>query len=71
MRSRVNLRSKPMPKPKKLCPRCGEPGSGPYSRYVLNPLKKRYEPYYYFCHRIEGKIKWCYIPKKMINEEKP
>jgi hypothetical protein len=50
-----------MRKPKKLCPKCGLEGSGPYARWVLNPIKKRYEPYYYFAHKREGKIKWCYL----------
>jgi len=48
-------------KPKKLCPKCHLEGSGPYARWVLNPIKKRYEPYYYFAHKSEGKIKWCYL----------
>jgi hypothetical protein len=48
-------------KPKKLCPKCHLEGSGPYARWVLNPLKKRYEPYYYFAHKREGKVKWCYL----------
>jgi len=47
------------------CPRCGLKGSGPYKRWVLNALKKRYEPYYYFCHKVKvnnkWKNKWCYL----------
>ena len=42
---------------KKNCPRCGLPGSGPYRRYVLNTLKKRYEPYWYFSHKSHGQWK--------------
>jgi hypothetical protein len=41
-----------MCKAKKLCPRCGLEGSGPYVRYVLNSAKKKYQPYAYFCHKI-------------------
>jgi len=51
---------------RKICPVCGQPGSGIYQRYVLNGAKDRYEPYLYFAHRVKvpGKgwtIKWCYI----------
>lgn len=52
---------------KKLCPRCGQPGSGPYARWVRNSRGKRYEPYYYFAHRQGKKIKWCYIGKANKN----
>jgi hypothetical protein len=52
-----------MRKAKKLCPKCHLEGCGPFSRYVLNARKKRYEPYYYFAHKHEGKIKWCYLGK--------
>jgi len=53
---------------KKLCPRCGAEGTGPYSRYVLNSRKRRYEPYKYFAHRVGGKIKWCYLGKQRGRE---
>jgi hypothetical protein len=52
-----------MRKAKKLCPKCGLEGSGPYKRWVLNSRKKRYEPYYYFAHKHNGKIRWCYLGK--------
>lgn len=51
-------------KPRKLCPQCGQPGSGPYSRWVLNSRHKRYEPYQYFAHRQGRKIHWCYLGRQ-------
>jgi hypothetical protein len=48
-------------KPKKLCPKCGLEGSGPYKRWVLNSRKTRYEPYYYFAHKHGKGIGWCYL----------
>jgi hypothetical protein len=54
-------------KEKKLCPRCGKPGSGPYSRWVRNSRGKRYEPYQYFAHREDGRIHWCYLGKLLDN----
>jgi hypothetical protein len=56
-------------KPKKLCPRCGLEGSGPYERWVKNSRHKRYEPYLYFAHRQCKKIKWCYIGKAKPEQE--
>jgi hypothetical protein len=56
-----------MRKAKKLCPKCHLEGCGPFSRYVLNARKKRYEPYYYFAHKHNGKISWCYIPRKELS----
>lgn len=53
---------------KKLCPRCQKPGSGPYGRWVRNSSGRLYSPYYYFAHRINSKIKWCYISKALIKE---
>jgi len=61
----------------KICPVCGKKGSGIYSRWVYNKQRKRYEPYYYFAHRIKrnGKwtVKWCYVPReialKYINQQ--
>jgi hypothetical protein len=50
-------------KAKKLCPRCGLPGSGPYQRWVRNSRHKRYEPYSYFAHKHGKTIKWCYLSK--------
>ena len=57
---------------RKLCPRCQRPGSGPYARWVLNSIKKRYEPYYYFAHKHGKKIKWCYLgrPKPELSNTK-
>lgn len=50
-----------------LCPKCSKKGSGLHTTWVLNAIKKRYEPYYRFAHsvKIDGveAIKWCYIPK--------
>lgn len=49
----------------KICPRCGELGSGPHAKWVLNCQKRRYEPYYYWAHsiKVEGKykVRWHYI----------
>jgi hypothetical protein len=50
-----------MRKAKKLCPKCGLEGSGPYKRWVLNSRKTRYEPYYYFAHKHGKGIGWCYL----------
>lgn len=47
----------------KKCPRCGQPGSGPHERWVRNSRHKRYEPYLYFSHRVNGKQTWCYLGK--------
>ncbi|MEM3618385.1 MAG: hypothetical protein QXK47_04850 [Candidatus Bathyarchaeia archaeon] len=54
-----------MHRPKKVCPKCGAPGSGPYARWVLNAQKRRYEPYYYFAHKRAGAIHWCYLGKRV------
>ncbi|MGD0449447.1 MAG: hypothetical protein ABSA79_00140 [Candidatus Bathyarchaeia archaeon] len=59
-------------KDKKLCPRCQQKGSGPYGRWVKNSSGRVYSPYYYFCHKIDGKIQWCYITReqyKKLTEE--
>jgi hypothetical protein len=50
-------------KGKKVCPKCHAFGYGPYKRYVLNARKKRFEPYFYFCHKNGKTIKWCYLGK--------
>jgi len=51
----------------KTCPKCHEKGVGLYSKWVLNAVKRRYEPYYYYAHSYKAngkwKIKWCYIGK--------
>lgn len=55
---------------RKLCPKCGLPGTGPYPRWVLNNKKKRYEPFYYFAHKHGKQISWCYLgrfPEKLDN----
>lgn len=73
--SQAKKQKKPQPKlsNKKLCPRCGKPGSGPYSRWVRNGRGKRYEPYFYFAHREGGKLRWCYLGKRKVldNREQP
>ncbi len=51
----------------KKCPRCGKPGSGPHERWVRNSQGKRYEPYQYFAHRESGRIRWCYLGKKKLD----
>jgi hypothetical protein len=38
-------------------------------RYVLNSAKRKYQPYAYFCHKHNGKIKWCYLGKLSNNVE--
>ena len=53
----------------KMCPRCGQPGSGPYERWVTNGrTDKKYEPYFYFAHHKDGKLTWCYLSRKMVQE---
>lgn len=52
----------------KTCPKCGKPGNGPYSRWVKNSSGKTYSPYYYFAHRINGKLAWCYVPRETAKE---
>ena len=52
---------------RKICPRCGAPGSGPYARWVLNTRKQRYEPYYYFAHKSNGRLKWCYLGREKLS----
>ena len=47
-------------KEKKICPRCGQPGSGPYGRWAKKP---QFRPYFYFAHKINGRLSWCYIGK--------
>lgn len=46
---------------RKICPKCGLEGTGPYARWVLNSRKQRFEPYFYFSHKKSGKIRWCYL----------
>jgi len=49
----------------KLCPICGLKGSGPHYRNV--PVKGKVYRYPYFAHYVsKGKIKWCYLPKKLL-----
>jgi len=51
-------------KERKICPRCGLPGRGPYGRWTNKP---QFGPYYYFAHKSHGKIKWCYIPREWLS----
>jgi len=56
-----------------ICPRCGEKGYGLFVKWVLNAAKTRYEPYYYFAHRVKdeygyAKLKWCYIKLAKVKE---
>ena len=53
----------------KRCPKCGRPGSGPHSRYVLNSRKRRYGPYLYYAHHFDGKLKWCYLGRPKPQDE--
>jgi hypothetical protein len=53
----------------KKCPRCGQPGSGPYSRWVRNSQGKRYEPYLYFAHREGSRVRWCYLGKAKLDNK--
>ena len=50
------------------CPCCGKHGSL-QQRYVLNSVKKRYGPYYYFEHYEEGKVQWCYIGRGLPDKK--
>jgi hypothetical protein len=45
-----------------LYPRCGRKG-WLVSQWVLNSIKNRYSPYYYFKHYSHGKVTWCYVPR--------
>jgi hypothetical protein len=44
---------------KPVCPKCRKPGSGYYVKSVRY-AKKTYR-YQYFAHRVEGRLKWCYL----------
>jgi hypothetical protein len=57
------------PKREELCPICNKKGTGLYPRYVLNGRKVRYEPYFYFRHVIDGKVKWCYVPHALVENK--
>jgi hypothetical protein len=50
------------------CPRCGKHGSLQQC-YVLNSMKKRYGPYYYFEHYEGGKVQWCYVGRNPAGEK--
>lgn len=51
-----------------ICPKCSKVGSGLYTKWVLNEIGVRYEPYYYFAHPYsnggKGALHWHYIKKK-------
>lgn len=59
-----------------ICPVCGGYGTGPYSRWVRNSQKVKYEPYFYFKHvveeqragRVVRKIRWCYLTREQAQE---
>jgi hypothetical protein len=55
-----------------ICPVCHERGSGLHAKWVLNKIRKRYEPYYYMAHSVKkhGKyaVKWHYIKKHIAQE---
>lgn len=55
-------------KEKKICPRCQRPGTGLYSRWVRNPSGRVYTPYFYFAHKNQSKIKWCYVSRVLAKE---
>lgn len=55
-------------KEKKICPRCQKPGTGLYSRWVRNSIGRVYTPYFYFAHKTDAKIKWCYISRVLAKE---
>jgi len=42
------------------CPRCGEEGSGLYTKMVKNRQKRIYH-YKYFAHKSKSTLRWCYI----------
>ena len=61
----------------RICPICGETGSGAYGRWVRNGRSpKQYKPYYYFKHlitveqggKLVKKIKWCYMTKEQYDD---
>ena len=47
------------------CPRCEAKGSL-HVKWVLNKIKKRYEPYYGVAHynRETKRLRWCYVDRK-------
>lgn len=47
------------------CPRCEAKGSL-HKKWVLNKLRKRYEPYFYMAHynAETRRIRWCYVNRK-------
>jgi len=45
---------------RQICPRCGEPGSGVYTKMVKNHQGRIYH-YKYFAHRSKSSLRWCYI----------
>lgn len=51
-----------------ICPRCRESGSGMHPKWVLNHQKRRYEPYWYFAHSVNNRVKWCYVNKRLALE---
>ena len=61
---KVRRESKP-----RLCPKCHQPITGIYPKWVYNHQKKRYEPYLYACHKVKQGNKWinkwCYIGRKL------
>ena len=77
----LNSLPKPLPKPDSLpkpslpkpnslpklkkCPKCGRRGS--LHRKVIR-VKGRTYSYLYFAHYDHGKVSWCYIPRKMLEE---
>ena len=49
---------------KAVCPKCKKPGYGIYVRWA----KDRKHRYYYFQHYEKGRIRWCYIPRKIAEQ---
>jgi hypothetical protein len=48
------------------CPRCESKGSL-HVKWVLNKIKKKYEPYYGVAHynRETKRLRWCYVNRKI------
>lgn len=57
-----------------ICPKCGDPGHGPYTKMTRNRADgNTYRKYTYFMHKVENpdgsvKTKWCYIKKSLAKE---
>jgi len=63
---------------RRICPVCGDYGSGPYLKTVWAVKSDGYRGpkvrHLYFAHRVKGldgkwRVKWCYIPMERLYEK--